>query len=33
MPGSYPHVGEYSAEFERIPVHGIFERQEFADYL
>ena len=30
-PGSYPYVGEHPAELERIAVHGILEREKFAD--
>ena len=29
--GSYTYVGGDTAAFERSPVHGIFERQKFAD--
>ena len=30
---SYPHVGQYTAEYKCISIHGIFEGKKFSDDL
>ena len=31
MPGSYPHVSEYTAEYQRVAICGIFKGKKLID--